>query len=84
MLSRSKRMKNKYFQDKLRKRIEFHLLKSKVNTNQIQVTGLLYLPIYDSLIFLVSLSLKIFSFIYFSIVVDLNWELKELRPVVRG
>lgn len=84
MLSRSKRMKNKYFQEKLRKRIEFHLLKSKVNTNQIQVTGLLYLPIYDSLIFLVSLSLKIFSFIYFSIVVDLNWELKELRPVVRG
>lgn len=77
-------MKNKYFQDKLRNRIEFHLLKSKVNTNQIQVTGLLYLPIYDSLIFLVSLSLKIFSFIYFSIVVDLNWELKELRPVVRG
>ena len=84
MLSRSKRMKNKYFQDKLRNRIEFHLLKSKVNTNQIQVTGLLYLPIYDSLIFLVSLSLKIFSFIYFSIVVDLNWELKELRPVVKG
>ena len=84
MLSRSKRMKNKYFQEKLRKRIEFHLLKSKVNTNQIQVTGLLYLPIYDSLIFLVSLSLKIFSFIYFSIAVDLNWELKELRPVVRG
>lgn len=77
-------MKNKYFQEKLRKRIEFHLLKSKVNTNQIQVTGLLYLPIYDSLIFLVSLSLQIFSFIYFSIVVDLNWELKELRPVVRG
>lgn len=84
MLSRSKRMKNKYFQEKLRKRIEFHLLKSKVNTNQIQVTGLLYLQIYDSLIFLVSLSLKIFPFIYFSIVVDLNWELKELRPVVRG
>ena len=77
-------MKNKYFQEKLRKRIEFHLLESKVNTNQIQVTDLLYLPIYDSLIFLVSLSLKIFSFIYFSIVVDLNWELKELRPVVRG
>lgn len=63
---------------------EINLLKSKVNTNQIQVTGLLYLPIYDSLIFLVSLSLKIFPFIYFSIVVDLNWELKELRPVVRG
>ena len=77
-------MKNKYFQEKLRKRIEFHLLKSKVNTNQIQITGLLYLPIYDSLIFLVSLSLKIFPFIYFSIVVDHNWELKEPRPVVRG